>query len=80
MTTIKFVKKLECGPEYVAVRIIENCEELKVGNIWLTAKANANDRLAHAQIESVGSKAAEEYGVFSDVCSQGKGDTAEIPQ
>ena len=25
-------------------------------------------------------KAAEEYGVFSAVCSQGKGDTAEIPQ
>ena len=63
MTTIKFDKKLECGPEYVAVRIIENCEELKVGNIWLTANANANDRLAHAQIESVGSKAAEEYGL-----------------
>lgn len=63
MTTITFDKKLECGPEYVAVRIIENCEELKVGNIWLTPKANANDRLAHAQIESVGSKAAEEYGL-----------------
>lgn len=35
MTTIQFDKKLECGPEFVAVRIIENGEDLKVGNIWL---------------------------------------------
>ena len=35
MTTIKFDKKLICGPEFVAVRIIENCDDIKVGSIWL---------------------------------------------
>ena len=63
MTTIEFDKKLTCGPEYVSVRIIENCEDLKVGNIWLPQMAEANGRLAFGIIESVGSKAAEEYGI-----------------
>ena len=35
MTTIDFDKKLVCGPEFVAVRIVDNCEDLKVGSIWL---------------------------------------------
>lgn len=63
MTTIEFDKKLKCGPEYVAVRIIENCEDLKVGSIWLPQAANANERLARAIVENVGSKAAEDYGI-----------------
>lgn len=63
MTTIDFDKKLTCGPKYVAVRIIENCETLKVGNIWLPQTAHQNARLAFAKVENVGSKAAEEYGL-----------------
>lgn len=63
MTTIDFDKKLVCGPEFVAVRIIDNCEDLKVGNIWLPQSAESNGRLARAVVENVGSKAAEEYGL-----------------
>lgn len=63
MTTIEFDKKLTCGPEFVAVRILENCEELKIGSIWLPQSAEANSRLAFAIIENVGSKAAEEYNI-----------------
>lgn len=63
MTTIDFDKKLICGPEYVAVRIIDNCEELKAGNIWLPQSVGNNSRLAFAKIENVGSKAVEEYGL-----------------
>lgn len=63
MTTIDFDKKVICNDEYVAVRIIENCEDLKVGNLYLTSNANANDRLAFARLEDVGAKAKEEYGL-----------------
>ena len=63
MTTIDFDKKLVCGPEFVAVRIIDNCEDLKVGNIWLPQSAESNGRLARAVVENVGTKAAEEYGL-----------------
>lgn len=63
MTTIEFNKKLTCGSEFVAIRIIENCEDLKVGNIWLPQTAEANGRLAFGIIENVGDKAAEEYGI-----------------
>ena len=63
MTTIQFDKKLECGPEFVAVRIIENGEDLKVGNIWLLQNAEANGRLARAVVEDAGSKAKSEYGI-----------------
>lgn len=63
MTTIEFNKKLTCGPEYVSVRIIENCEDLKIGSIWLPQTAEANGRLAFGILESVGTKAAEEYGI-----------------
>lgn len=52
-----------CGPDYVAVRIIENCDELKVGSIWLPQTAGANGRLAFAKVESVGSAAAEKQGL-----------------
>lgn len=63
MTTIEFNKKLICGPEFVAVRIIENCEELKLGSIYLPQTTESNSRLAFAIIENVGSKAYEEYGL-----------------
>lgn len=63
MTTLEFDKKLKCGPEFVAVRILENCEDLKVGSIYLPQTAEANSRLAHVIVEDVGSTAAEKLGI-----------------
>lgn len=63
MNHIKFDKKCVCGPEFVCVRILENCDELKVGDIYLPVNARANSRMAHCIIEDVGWKAAEEYGL-----------------
>lgn len=63
MNLIHFDEKVECGPEFVALRILENCDQLKVGNIWLPQQAAANARLAHCVVEDCGSKAAEEYGL-----------------
>ena len=40
MVNIEFDKKLVCGPEYAAVRIIDNCEDLAIGNI-LTASTES---------------------------------------
>ena len=63
MNHIQFDKKLICGPEFVAVRIIENSDELKVGNIWMPQMCHENARTAFCKVENVGSKAAEEYGI-----------------
>lgn len=63
MNTIKFDKKVKCGPEFVALRIIENCDELNVGGIWLPDMVDNNDRLAFCKIEDVGEKSALEYGI-----------------
>lgn len=63
MTTIEFNKKCICGPEFVCVRVLDNAEELKVGSIYLPQTSEINERLAFGQIENVGSKAAEEYGL-----------------
>lgn len=63
MNLIKFDKKCVCGPEYVCVRILDNAEELKIGNIVLSDSSRNNSRLAYCIIENVGWKAAEEYGL-----------------
>ena len=63
MNQIKFDKKCKCGPEFVCVRIIENCDDLKVGSIWLPANSHANSRLAHCLVEDVGHVAAEKMGI-----------------
>ena len=63
MNLIQFDKKCKCGPEFVCVRILENCDELKVGNIYLPSSSQANSRMAHCIIVDVGYKAAEEYGL-----------------
>ena len=63
MTTLEFDKKVICGPEFVALRILENCDQLKIGDIWVPSITGENARLAHCVIENVGSKAAEEYGI-----------------
>ena len=62
MTTTQFDEKVECGNDFVAVRIIENCDDLKVGNIYLPQKAEANARLAHCRVESIGKLAADKTG------------------
>lgn len=63
MTTLEFDKKVKCGSEFVALRIIENNEELKIGNISLPSMTDANNRLAFCIVEDIGEKAASEYGV-----------------
>lgn len=63
MKNTEFDKKCICGPEFVCVRIIENCDELKVGNIYLPSTSRLNDRLAHCVIEDIGCDAAEKHGL-----------------
>jgi co-chaperonin GroES (HSP10) len=63
MKLIEFNKKVKCNAEFVSVRIINNQEEVKVGNIYLPSNTHNNDRLALGCIEDVGDKAAEEYGL-----------------
>ena len=46
MTTIKFDKKLKCGNEFVAVKVLVNDEELNIGGIYLPDSFQANGRLA----------------------------------
>lgn len=63
MNLIKFDKKVTCGPEFVAVRILDNSDEMKMGNIWLPSKTEANGRLAFCKVEDVGTTAHAEYDV-----------------
>ena len=63
MNTISFDKKVICGPEFVALRIIDNLNDMQLDGVWLPDTVEANNRLAHCIIENVGSKAAEEYGI-----------------
>lgn len=62
MTNVEFDEKVKCGSEYVAVRIIENCDELKIGNIVVTDSTSANDRLAFCKVEDIGKDAADRTG------------------
>lgn len=62
MTTTDFNKRVQCGNDYVAVRIIENCDELKIGSIYLPQTTEQNTRLAFCKVESIGSEAAEKTG------------------
>lgn len=63
MTTIHFDKKLTCGSDFVAVRIIDMCDTLKAGNIWLPDVYEANGRLAHCQVLDIGQNAHDKTGV-----------------
>lgn len=63
MTNIKFEKKLTCGPDFVAVTILENGEEQRYGNIVLPDSYQANGRLAFVKVEDVGSNAKEKLGI-----------------
>jgi len=63
MTTLEFDKKVTCGPEYVALRIIENFDQMKIGDIYVPSMTEENARLAFCRIEDCGSKASAEYGI-----------------
>lgn len=63
MNTVFFDKKVKCNDEFVALRILENCDDLKTDGIWLPSTVGENERLAHCVIEDVGAKAASEYGI-----------------
>ena len=63
MTTIEFDKKLKCGSDFVAVRVISNDEEMSIGGIYLPDTFQANGRLAFCQVEDIGKTAAEKTGV-----------------
>ena len=62
MNTIQFDKKLTCGSDFVAVEVLDTCEELKIGNIWLPDTARSNERLAHCRITDIGTNAKEKTG------------------
>lgn len=61
MTTIFFDEKCIPNNDYVVIRIIDNAELLKAGNIILSETAFQNEKLAFGQIEAVGKNAAKEY-------------------
>lgn len=63
MAMIQFDKKVKCGPEFVALRVIDKCNNLKIGDIYVPQTSMSNDRLGFYVIEDIGSKAAEELGV-----------------
>lgn len=62
MTTTEFNKNVNCGNDFVAVKIIENCDDLKIGNIYIPQSSEQNTRLAFCQVTSIGANAAEKTG------------------
>lgn len=63
MTTIEFDKKLKCGNDFVAVRVLSNDDEISVGGIYLPDSFQANGKLAFCQVEDIGKNASEKTGV-----------------
>lgn len=61
--TIEFDKKCTPAPEYVVLRVLNRNDDFNVGGILLSESCYANDRVAFYQVEDVGSKAFEEYGL-----------------
>lgn len=61
MTTVFFDEKCIPNNDYVVIRIIDNAELLKAGNIILSETAFENSKLAFGRIEAVGKNAAKEY-------------------
>lgn len=60
---IKFDKKVQCGADYVALRVIDNATQLEVDGIILSESSFVNNKLGFYQIEDVGETAAKEYGL-----------------
>lgn len=65
MTTIYFNEKCIPNNDYVVIRIIDNAELLKSGNIILAESSFENEKLAFGVIEAVGKNAAKEYKLQS---------------
>lgn len=63
MTNIQFDKQMICGNDFVAVKIIENGEAQKYGNIILPDSVDANGRLAQCVVTNIGKTAMEKTGV-----------------
>lgn len=63
MGIIQFDKKVKCGPEFVALRMIDKINTLKMGDIYIPQTTGENMRLGHYVIEDIGSKASEETGL-----------------
>ena len=61
MTTIFFDEKCIPNNDYVVIRIVDNAQLLKAGNILLAESAFENEKLAFGKIEAVGKNAAKEY-------------------
>lgn len=61
--TIEFNKKCIPASEYVVLRVINRQDKMNLNGILIAESAYANDRLGFYQIEEVGKKAAEEYGL-----------------
>ena len=60
---IQFDKKVKCGPEFVALRILDKCDKIEFGGIYLPQTTATNMRLGFYVIEDIGSKASEETGL-----------------
>lgn len=63
MTTINFDKKLKCGRDFVAVRVIDLQENTKIGSVYLPDSFMSNGRLAYCQVTDVGIGAKERLGI-----------------
>lgn len=61
MTTNYFNEVCIPNNDYVVIRIIDNAELLKSGNIILAESSFQNEKLAFGRIEAVGKNAAKEY-------------------
>ncbi len=63
METIKFDRKVKCGFEFVALRMLDSCDNIKIGDVYVPNTTATNMRLGFYIIEDIGSKAAEETGL-----------------
>jgi len=63
MAETHFDKKVRCGAEYVALRVIENGSKINSGGIVLSESSYSNSKLGFYQIEDVGETASREYGL-----------------
>jgi len=61
MTTTFFDEHCTPNHDYVVIRIIDNAQLLKAGNIILAETAFENEKLAFGKIEAVGKNAVKEY-------------------
>jgi len=61
--TIQFDKKCTPAPEYVVLKVLNRNDEFNAGGILLAESCYSNDRVGFYQVEEVGSKAYEEYGL-----------------